>query len=178
MAYPTYRLPFDASIHPVTITQGRNGPWSHLKYDRRDASNAVDFGLPVGSDVFAARSGRVISPYFHTSDSYYDGTDPEIGRNFPGLMTNMTVVLHKDGTRAFYIHLAKGGIHVALNQHVSEGDRIATTGLSGWVGSHPHLHFEVQSGGGTYLSLPVTFKDYRGPLEHDEIYPPHLGKER
>lgn len=160
-----YKIPFDKNLHNVEIVQGRNGPWSHRKFNRRfDLSNALDFALPFGSEVRAARSGIVIWTH-DLSEVAYRGLDTEVGINLPYGTANFLWVRHQDETIAIYAHLAKSGIVVQNHQLVSRGEVIAHTGESGWVGPIPHLHFQVSSGP-PYRSIPIRFEDYDGPLEH------------
>ena len=148
--------------------QGRNGPWSHMRFPNgSDYSNAIDFTLPLGTEVLAVRGGRVRG-LIVSSDVYYEGDDPEGGLGLPPGSTNMIVIGHDDGTTAVYMHLAKDGVTVRQGDIVKKGIAIARTGLSGWVGSEPHLHFQVNR---DRVPLPVQFEGYRGPLEHYELYP-------
>jgi len=168
-----YCLPFDANNNPVRISQGHHGPWSHMKFDGSDSTYAVDFALPLESPVLAAGDGTVIG-FVDDVESYYTGTDPKIGL---GLPTNMVVIKHGDGTIAFYLHLKKDSASVTKGQQIRQGDIIGVTGLSGWIGLRPHLHFQVNTSVDMEKSLPITFRDYSGPLEHNEIYPPSKGIE-
>lgn len=175
MSERLYRLPFDTKKHKLNIMQGWHGPWSHMQLNpNMDLSFAVDFELPLNSEVRAARAGKVLWKY-DASDWYYTGQDPKIGTNPPlhgG--TNSLWILHEDGSAALYSHIRKGGIVVAKNQRVDAGQKLAYTGLSGWIGGTPHLHFQVNKPGGDFISEPFAFEDYSGPLEHNKLYPPEL----
>lgn len=48
---------------------------------------------------------------------------------------------------------------------------IARTGLSGWIGPVPHLHFAALRYGPQMgrQSIPTVFNDYQGLLEHEEL---------
>lgn len=169
-----YRLPFNTNINEVKISQGRNGPWSHfihapngLLNKGQDLAHAVDFALNPGTPVLAARDGKVLFVY-DSSTVVYQGLDPEIGNNLPKFSTNLIVVDHGDGTRAVYSHLAKERSVVDVGTSVFTGDLLSYTGLSGWIGEVPHLHFHVMDRG--YVTLPVGFANYSGSLVHSEIF--------
>lgn len=172
MSERLYKLPFDTENHPVNIMQGWNGPWSHRFFKGfLDLSHAVDFELPLGSEVRAARDGIVLWVE-QDSDWYYQGSNPEIGMNPPRYgRTNNIVIKHEDGSAALYSHLQKGGVVVARKQEVVTGQHIAVTGLSEWVGDTPHLHFHVAQERGYLVSSPFAFIDYQGSLEHADLYP-------
>ena len=172
---PEYHLPFDGIEHPVSISQGRNGPWSHFRRGAYDLSNAVDFALPIGSEILSAREGIVLMHY-DQGDEYYEGVDPEVGNNLR-FMTNQILILHDDGTRALYSHLEKGSVCVRPREPVASGQKIAETGLSGWIGDVPHLHFQVANEN-FRESLPVEFVEYEGPLEHGELFAAPLAYSR
>lgn len=167
-----YRLPFDTRQHPLKIMQGWNGPWSHKIYyvqtlwsrEKHDLRYAVDFELPIGSAVLAARAGRVIGVVNESKDVYQE-MDPEIGNNMPS--TNLVTVGQDDGTFACYSHLGHHQTVVQKGQAVRVGQLLAYTGLSGWVGDTPHLHFHVIR---TEI-IKIAFIDYSGPLEHSDLFP-------
>jgi len=164
-------IPFEHSKHPVDILQGFHGPYTHFDGSVCKSLNleyAVDFSLPVGALVLAARSGMVkaISTYSCWS---YVGKD--VQRHIKDGGTNFICLAHDDGTTAVYSHLAFKGEMVYLDQYVEEGMPLARTGLSGALGPVPHLHFHVSRlEKGKTCTIPVSFKDYNGPLEHDEIF--------
>jgi murein DD-endopeptidase MepM/ murein hydrolase activator NlpD len=170
-----YRLPFDNEQHPVRILQGHNGPWSHQGLSpTKDSTFAVDFLLPLGTKVLAMRDGRLHGA-FDTSDACYEGTDPEVGNQLVWGDTNYAVIEHDDGTHAWYSHLEKGSVRVVRGEAVSQGQVIARTGRSGWLGPEPHVHVQVNE---RFDSLPIRFKDYDGPLEHVELVGEEVGHGR
>lgn len=171
---PLYLLPFDTSINPVRISQGRNGPWSHFLHRKilrsgvaieTDLTHAIDFALPLGTPVLAAREGRVLSMW-HRSTWCYQGLDPNIGNNPPIMSTNLVIVDHQDGTNAIYSHL-NGDQVVEIGQEIKAGQQIAFTGESGWIAEVPHLHFQVMID--STLSLPVSFIGLEVPLDHQKL---------
>jgi len=166
-----YILPFPET-HGVKISQGYDGPFSHFVTKRNNNSPifddrfSLDFALPVGTLVLAARDGvvKTISDY---SRDYYDGLKTERGFNS---LPNFLGLHHEDDTYTLYAHLEKG-IKLKMGEPIEQGQSIAKTGLSGWVGPIPHLHFAVLK----YIpplvrqTFPTTFIDYQGPLYHKEL---------
>lgn len=173
-----YCLPFDASVQPIRISQGNNGPWSHYLirneieghpgiFSERDLIYAVDFALPFGTEVRAAKDGRVYGLIL-TSDWYYEGLDPKTGNNPPPLSTNLIILSHEDGTSTLYSHLSPEAL-VRRGQHVKKGEIVARTGKTGWIAEIPHLHFQVCTETIPVRSLPLSFDEYDGPLDHEVL---------
>lgn len=96
---------------------------------------AVDFRMPIGAPVVAARAGVVVA----ARDSFADGNGVDLEENF-------VFVQHADGTVARYFHLTRGGALVAVGERVRQGQRIGRSGNSG-QSAGPHLHFDVQACG-------------------------------
>lgn len=170
-----YIVPIETAVHGVNITQGFKGPWSH--FDQRQVYNnhvdltyAVDFGLPFGSIVIAAREG-IIEHIWGESEEFYEGSDPEIGNKLQG--TNSIMIDHQDGTMSVYSHLAKHSSRVKWGQKIKSGQELARTGKSGWIAQTPHLHFHVEIGKGDLRTLPIAFINYTGPLIHSLIEEAH-----
>ena len=173
-----HSLPFDTSKFPIRISQGNSGPWSHFLIRREipsrpgtfsviDLTYAVDFALPFGSEVKAAKDGQVYGMIL-SSDWFYEGLDPEIGNNPPPLSTNLIILRHEDGTTSLYSHLARKAT-VRTGQFVRKAEIIARTGKSGWIAEVPHLHFQVNTQTTTPRSLPLPFDDYLGSLDHETM---------
>lgn len=117
---------------------------------------AIDFSMPFGSRITAARSGVVTEIRDHYRDD-----DPTGGHE------NGAYVLHEDGTMALYLHMSEDGVLVDVGDEVRTGEVIGLVGTTGT--SVPHLHFEVFEGqdDGTqwYRTLPVSFANARTPLD-------------
>ena len=141
-----YRAPFAiASSYP--ITQAYPDVYTH---NTLDSFHAVDFAMPVGTNVFAARGGTVFRV---TADNYTNGLDPEKD----GPTANVVQILHDDGTYAVYAHLNWNSIRVRPGDRVERGEYIADSGNTGFS-SGPHLHFAVLRNVGMRAeSVPVRF---------------------
>jgi len=92
---------------------------------------SVDFDMPKGSIITAARKGRVI--FFQ--ENFYD---QDLGTE----KSNVVIIQHKDSTYARYAHLTHNGTLVEVRQEVETGDTLGFSGSSGSPG-HYHLHFDV-----------------------------------
>lgn len=123
--------------------------------------HAVDFAMPIGTPVVAARAGVVVA----ARDGFPDG-------NGVDLEENLVFVRHADGTVARYFHLTRGGALVAVGDSVRQGEVIARSGNSG-QSAGPHLHFDVQRCGPNLppdynrppcgQTVPVAFRDAAPP---------------
>ncbi len=138
-----YRVPFSiATSH--SVTQAYPGGISHNDDSSR---HAIDFAMPVGSAVFAARSGTVVDI---ASNFFQSGTN--IQRDGP--RANIVRIMHDDGTMAIYAHLNRSSIRVRPGDQVGTGEYIADSGNTGFS-TGPHLHFDVQKNDGFRLiSIP------------------------
>ena len=145
----TYRLPYAVGTSfPITQTYPDS-----LTHRTRDSMYAVDFAMPVGTDVVAAREGIVFDV---ASTNFSGGPDADQYAD----LANLIRILHDDGTFAVYAHLNWNTIRVRPGDRVSAGEYIADSGNTGFS-SGPHLHFAVQRNLGMRVeSVPVTF---RGP---------------
>lgn len=141
-----YRLPF-APGATFKCTQAHNGAYSHHGSDQY----AIDFKMPVGTPVHAARGGVVAKI---KDDSSKGGPDRKYENH-----ANYVLIRHSDGTLGNYAHLAKGGAKVVVGQRVEAGDLIALSGNTGFS-SGAHLHFSVfkTKNGKGRLSIPVKFE--------------------
>lgn len=123
----TYSLPFDRGTNWL-VGQGYNGRTTHT------GKNALDFDMPEGTKIRAAREGVVVE----TEDGF------RVGGPDQSLKTraNFVKVQHEDGTIANYVHLLHRGVRVRPGQRVRRGDVIGLSGNTGFT-TGPHLHFEV-----------------------------------
>ncbi|NNF36807.1 MAG: hypothetical protein HKN68_22080, partial [Saprospiraceae bacterium] len=92
-----YNLPF-SSGKKYRIMQPWNGKLSHFT---RESKYALDFDMPEGDTICAAREGIVIRTVDHFTEN---------GGKEHKDKANQVVVLHDDGTMAFYVHLLHRGV--------------------------------------------------------------------
>lgn len=148
-----YRAPFPVASD-FKITQAF--PYG-VTHNTPDSRYAIDFSMPVGTDIHAARGGIVFEV---ASTNYRGGLDPDRD----AASANIVRILHDDGTHAVYAHLNWNSIRVKPGDIVERGQFIAESGNTGFS-SGPHLHFAVlQNVGMRIESVPVVFEgpDSRG----------------
>jgi murein DD-endopeptidase MepM/ murein hydrolase activator NlpD len=146
-----YAMPFGPGRY--VVMQGPRGTFSHGAGTASE--NAVDWTVPTGTIVCAARDGRVVGV---KQDSDIGGADQSFGP-----FANYVIVKHADGTFAEYLHLQKDGAMVKIGDRVTVGQPIGLSGQTGFA-SKPHLHFDVFQAidGKRKLSLPFRLKTDRG----------------
>jgi len=125
--------------------------------------NIVDFPLPLGTPVLAARSGKVVwlkkdSTKFISNIKKMDSMSPEEIKNFVEKYTNLVCISHSDGSFAEYCHLDKN-VPVKEKQKINTGEIIGYVGMTGLT-TEPHLHFNVfKVKKEKAESIPIEFKD-------------------
>jgi len=140
-----YRLPFE-SDDKIRMGQGWNTKYSH----HGRSAYAYDFGLHPGTPVVAAASGVVT--YAHAGETLCGG--PELLNN-----ANLVTIDHPDGSATQYGHLAT--VDVEVGDVVGAGQVIGKSGMTGYTGCRPHLHFARQAQGGPVTdSVPIYFEGY------------------
>lgn len=153
-----YRLPFEDGI-TVRIGQAAGGAMTTHQSDQDRF--AVDFPMPVGTPVVAARHGIVAAMETRQTE----------GGKWAGMKekANYVILRHRDGTLTEYGHLSPGKV-VEIGQWVPEGELIGYSGNTGYSGG-PHLHFnfyrirQLASGMIEKESLPVSFYVGDPPVE-------------
>jgi murein DD-endopeptidase MepM/ murein hydrolase activator NlpD len=147
-----YRLPLRHAT--PRIDQGYGGRFSHDDVQNR---YAVDFAVPVGTPVLAARDGTVMQV-----ESGFDTAGLDSAR-YAG-RANYIRIAHDDGTMAVYAHLKPDGVLTRVGQTVRTGQQIGLSGNTGYT-TGPHLHFVVQVNRGMRIeSLPFRMRGPNGPL--------------
>jgi len=121
-----YDLPFgDGTKHKVV--QGYGGRFSHKN------KAALDFSMPKGTPVYAAREGII---YSFKDDSNEGGPFTNEKK------ANYIIIKHDDGSFGCYWHLQKNGVVVKKGM-VTKGQLIGYSGSTGFV-LRAHLHFAVK----------------------------------
>lgn len=125
-----YHLPYDSGSS-YKVSQSCNGKSTHYKdYNRY----AIDFSMPEGTPVLAARGGKVVDLYEYSIIGGRSKLDYRFG--------NFILIEHDDKTIAAYYHLKTMGALVDIGQQVKTGEFIGYSGNTGYS-SGPHLHFVV-----------------------------------
>jgi murein DD-endopeptidase MepM/ murein hydrolase activator NlpD len=88
--------------------------------------HGVDLAAPMGSEVYAVKSGTVLET----------GDDPVLGK--------YVIIGHENNMASFYGHLSS--VNTTLRANVSSGSLIAKVGSTG-QSTGPHLHFELRQYG-------------------------------
>lgn len=122
-----YTLPFTPNTvitQVVTDSPGHPGPYK----------GAIDFAVETGTDVLAPLDGEIITVVdkhtkYGASSKFAD-------------YANYVQIKHAKGETSSLMHLAKGSVVVKAGDKVKMGQRLATTGLSGYM-TAPHLHWFV-----------------------------------
>ena len=144
-----YDLPY-AKGRAFSIVQGYNGKFTHQN------ENALDFDMPEGTEIHAARGGRVIAVVQH----FYESCLLEECKK----KANYVLISHADGTIADYSHIQYNGAKVAVGDSVNKGQLIAISGNTGYTRG-PHLHFICfLPGFEKRRGLQVKFKTGKGAL--------------
>ena len=145
-----YRLPY-APGRSYRVIQGYGSRFSHTGLEEF----AVDFRMPEGTPVHAARDGIVArTEESHSRGCWEDGC---------GDYANYVVILHDDLTTGEYYHLQQDGALVEPGERVLAGQRIGLSGNTGHT-TVPHLHFAVYRAveWGRTQSVPVRFATAEG----------------
>jgi murein DD-endopeptidase MepM/ murein hydrolase activator NlpD len=144
-----YILPWTVG-ETYTVGQGNCTGFSHGIGNNQQF--AYDFYMPIGTEIRAARSGKVAA----IRENFKDGTEI-LGQE------NYIFVEHEDGSIGRYAHITILGALFDEGDIVEQGDVIALSGNTG-ASTAPHLHFDVHDGNCPILSidcnpLEVTFKN-------------------
>lgn len=140
-----YELPFQKKKR-YKIMQGFYGKFSHSSVQSK---YAIDFKIPIGDTIVAAREGYVVRVVSHFTERG--------GRDFRN-KANQIVIVHDDGTLAYYVHLDTNGTLVKVNDYVEAGQPIGISGFTGFT-TKPHLHFVVRN---FDAAIPIEFKKKKG----------------
>jgi len=157
-----YRMPFGGPA-PITVSQGYDGGVTHTGL----GANALDFPMPVGTPILAARDGTIVEvvddqgarAVRSAEERSKLGGDADRAEHADREGGNRVVIEHADGTLALYAHLRRGG-PARVGERVRPGEPIGFSGDTG-LSTGPHLHFEVYAirRDGQRHTIPVRFED-------------------
>ncbi len=111
---------------PKGVITSYFGPRKQPLTGKNEFHEGIDIAAPEGTEVFAARGGRI----------------ENTGKN--AICGNYILILHESGFETKYCHLKK--IFVTLHQEVRSGMIIGEVGTTG-MSTGPHLHFEIRERG-------------------------------
>ncbi len=120
-----YDLPFQKG-KSYKVNQGYNGTFSHQN------ENAIDFTMPEGTEILAARDGIIVQVVQNNTES--------CAKEECKKYNNYITIMHADGTFAHYAHIKYNGSKYKPGDTVKKGELIAYSGSVGWAAG-PHLHF-------------------------------------
>ncbi|MCR4333634.1 MAG: peptidoglycan DD-metalloendopeptidase family protein [Patescibacteria group bacterium] len=100
--------------------------------------NAVDFGAPRNTPIYAAADGTAI---IARSNGAWNGG-----------YGNYVVITHGNGSQTLYSHMTRTA--VSAGQSVYSGQVIGYVGATG-LSTGPHLHFEVRGAANPFRNCPV-----------------------
>ena len=128
-------FPIDSGVY-AKVTLGYNQEYSSSTMSSTGVTHklhhGIDYGIPVGTELFAASSGTVVFAGY--SSAGYG---------------NYTKIQHDDGYVSIYAH-GNGSFHVNVGDHVEAGQAIMQSGNSG-ASTGPHLHFEMYDPSGNRI---------------------------
>jgi murein DD-endopeptidase MepM/ murein hydrolase activator NlpD len=154
-----YDLPFQKG-KSYNVYQGYNGNFSHQN------ENSIDFTMPEGTEILAARDGIIIEVVVNNTKSCPTKDCAKYN--------NYITIMHPDGTFANYSHIKYNGSQYKRGDKVKKGDLIAYSRNVGYS-SGPHLHFVCYLAGfEKWRSVETVFKIDRGdravPLKEKTNY--------
>ncbi len=130
------KLKKDGGIAIITQKYGST-PWSARLY-KSGFHNGLDMGIPVGTPIFAAESGKVVA---------VDNNDRSYWQKYQ--YGQYIMIEHSNNLTTLYAHLSTA--EVKKGDEVKRGDLIGYSGNSGYS-TGPHLHF------GVYWTSSILFK--------------------
>lgn len=119
-----------------------SGRWVNGQVDGRGQHKGIDFGVPVGTIIYAMYDGLIVRAGWENHD------DPRQGF---GLRVRHQI-LTESGIPLTLVYGHLSAMFVQEGHQVVKGDRIGLSGKSGHV-SGPHLHVELVDGSGQYRNM-------------------------
>lgn len=119
-------FPVEGGLAYLTQSYG-NTPFAQKTYSSK-RHNGIDFGMPIGTAIYAAESGIVAAS--GNQDAYCHR----------GAYGKFVAINHDNNLTTLYAHLSR--YLVSAGDHVARGQLIGYVGNTGFS-SGPHLHFTV-----------------------------------
>lgn len=132
-----YSLPFGKSVGARVCDASFHASVPGLE-------RCIDFGLPDGTPIRAARGGIVVA----RESRYRRNHATPAGAH----RANRVLIRHADGERSVYAHLQWRSVRVRVGQRVQRGQVIGLSGRTGYA-THPHLHFGVYAADGDNIKI-------------------------
>lgn len=126
--------------------------------------DAVDIVAPVGTNILANRSGKVVAAI-----SGYKPANTSKKRDAQaGGLGNVVIIDHGDGIYTMYAHLTD--VSVKVGDSVKQGEILGTSGRTGNANNDQqpeeddHVHFAVFTGPVKKNGFPVSKSQYKNPV--------------
>ena len=121
-------LPWPSVLTAYSRVSSEQGYRIHPISGKRTGHGGMDIATKIGTNVRAMANGTVVKV----------GFDMKNGKGYGKYI----VISHGNGYYTLYAHLEMNGVIVKVNQKVSNGENIATSGNTGGS-TGPHLHLEL-----------------------------------
>jgi MYXO-CTERM domain-containing protein len=170
--YPTAYVDLDPGTGPTAIKDWACGTTTYDGHKGTDLAIGGWAYMDQGSmEVVAGAEGDVIFTHDGEPDRCGDGSQTggmcgsepcqgPSGRCGNG-DSNSVAIRHADGKVTTYLHMKTGSVAVTVGEHVTCGQLLGIVGSSGWS-TGPHVHFEVDLGGGYLLGPDDPFSSTCG----------------
>ena len=140
-----YIWPLPMKHYSKSVIRSRYGNRTYVNSEGKKVTEfhkAYDLAVPGKTEIYAVKSGTVITAKYDKSYGYY------------------IVVLHEDDTRSLYAHCSK--LLSKVGEYVLQGENIALVGTTG-NSTGNHLHIEMRVGKqhynpANYITMPTTNK--------------------
>lgn len=129
---------------PIRITSNFNPYRRHPITGKIRPHKGTDFGVRIGTPVFAPADGVVTRATWQNAAGYY------------------IVIKHKGAYSTVYMHLSK--ILVKVGQKVKMNQRIALSGNTG-RSTGPHLHYEVRINNKAVNAMKISLPNNGSPVK-------------
>ncbi len=172
-----YKLPWSAGLQESVLQGNARFDDAHQCISGCSTHNddsmrfALDFALPEGTQVLAARAGTVALVNGSWPADHCGGLPGSAGTNLAsaviGNETNFVEIDHGDGTSALYLHLSTISSNIQRKaksgERVEQGEALGLSGKTGYTQCVPHLHFQVETtvrADWFTKSIPMSFSDH------------------